>query len=103
MSWSHCGNDSQGRPIGYAHPATCDHPGCNAQIDRGLSYACGGMHGNSEIGCEKYFCGDHLEYTVDDNEDFSTVCEECMVALTTSGDWALHFEDWVIRRIEVKS
>jgi hypothetical protein len=103
MSWSDCGKDSQGRPIGYAHAATCDHPGCNAEIDRGLSYACGGMHGNNEIGCEKYFCGDHLEYTVEHDDEFQSVCEGCMVVLTTSGDWALHAEDWVIRRIEAKS
>lgn len=99
MSWSHCGKDSAGRDIGYAHSATSDQPGCKTVIDRGLSYACGGMHGSTETGCEKYFCSEHLEYTVDDNEDFSTVCEGCMVALTTSGDWALHAKDWVIRRI----
>lgn len=100
MSWSHCGKDSQGRDIGYAHAATCDHPGCEAQIDRGLSYACGGMHGATEHGCEKYFCSQHLEYTVDDGDEFVTVCEPCMVTLTTSGDWALHPEDWIVKRIE---
>ena len=99
MSWSHCGTDSKGRPIGYSHPATCDHPGCGAEIDRGLSYACGGMHGQTEFGCENYFCEDHLEFTVEDGEDMVTVCEGCMVRLTTSGDWALHPEDWVVRRI----
>ena len=102
MSWSHCGKDSTGRDIGYAHSAYCDHPGCDAVIDRGLSYACGGMHGNNEIGCEKYFCADHLEYTVEHDEEFNPVCEGCMVTLTTSGDWALNAEDLVIRRIEVK-
>lgn len=45
MGWGNCGRDSKGRPIGYLHAATCDHPGCDAKIDRGLSYACGQMHG----------------------------------------------------------
>lgn len=65
MGWGSCGTDSQGRPIGYNHSATCDHPGCVKRIDRGLSYACGGMHGDlGGEACEKYFCTDHL-YFVD--------------------------------------
>lgn len=65
MGWANCGTDSKGRPIGYAHEATCDFPGCGRKIDRGLSYACGGMHGEGGVhqddyGCESYFCGDHL-------------------------------------------
>jgi hypothetical protein len=68
VGWANCGEDSKGRPIGYAHPATCDHPGCNAKIDRGLSYACGGMHGEGGVkqddyGCEGYFCPEHLLIT----------------------------------------
>lgn len=63
MGWANCGEDSKGRPIGYAHSAVCDHPGCNKEIDRGLSYACGGMHGDcGGQACEKYFCTDHLFY-----------------------------------------
>ncbi len=64
MGWARCGHDSRGRPIGYAHSARCDHPGCKAKIDRGLSYACGGMHGTSD-GCEDYFCGDHMTHAYD--------------------------------------
>lgn len=99
MSWSHCGKDSAGRPIGYAHAEKCDHPGCNTDIDRGLSFACGGMHGNTEIGCDKYFCETHLEFTVANDGEYIRVCEGCMVTLTTSGDWALHPEDWTVQRI----
>ena len=66
MGWADCGTDSKGRPIGYAHEATCDFPGCDAKINRGLAYACGGMHGEggvrSDYGCEGYFCGQHLIY-----------------------------------------
>lgn len=60
MGWANCGKDSRGRPIGYAHAARCDQPGCDAKIDRGLAYACGGMHGDDEYYCEGYFCGEHL-------------------------------------------
>lgn len=44
MGWADCGVDSNGRSIGYAFDAICDHPECSEQIDLGLSYACGGMH-----------------------------------------------------------
>lgn len=35
MGWANCGTDDLGRPIGYAHAATCDEPGCSKEIDRG--------------------------------------------------------------------
>lgn len=62
MGWADCGKDSEGRPIGYAYGAVCDYSGCNAKIDRGLAYACGGMHGVGECDydCEGYFCPKHL-------------------------------------------
>jgi len=75
MGWADCGTDSEGRPIGYAFPATCDHPGCDTKIDRGLSYACGNMHGNTNFGCEGYFCTEHL-MMVDKDHD-SQLCPEC--------------------------
>ena len=62
MGWAHCGNDSTGRPIGYAIEATCDHVGCDEQIWRGVDSACGGMHGEAEHTCERYFCEEHREY-----------------------------------------
>lgn len=77
MGWSNCGTDSKGRPIGYAFEATCDHPGCNEPIDRGLGYACGGMHGENEYSCEGYFCSEHLYYAEYDDECVC-VCEECV-------------------------
>lgn len=79
MGWANSGTDSTGRPIGYAHEATCDEPGCDAKIDRGLSYACGGMHGE-DPGCEKYFCEKHL-HAPDVDEDHRDAslrfCREC--------------------------
>ena len=59
MGWSDCGDDDLGRPIGYGHEATCDAAGCSAQIHRGLSYVCGGMHGGDGVGCGLYFCTEH--------------------------------------------
>lgn len=60
VGWSYCGEDDLGRPIGYSIEAVCDFPGCEAEIDRGLSYCCGGMHGGGDDGCGRYFCPEHL-------------------------------------------
>lgn len=59
MGWAHCGLDSKGREIGYSIEATCDHPGCDKVINRGLGCVCGDMHGEDEYSCEGYFCGQH--------------------------------------------
>ena len=77
MGWANCGEDSKGRPIGYAHRATCDQPGCKAKIDRGLSYACGGMHGELDWSCEKYFCPTHLSASLLVDGDVQSVCADC--------------------------
>lgn len=81
MGWANCGEDTQGRPIGYAHEATCDFPGCDAKIHRGLAYACGDMHGDDEISCEKYFCEAHRRGEVVTSQgDHKSVCAECETA-----------------------
>lgn len=77
MGWANCGTDSKGRSIGYAHSATCDHPGCNAMIDRGLSYACGGWHGDTEFSCEGYFCPSHLIPVETVDGQCIAVCADC--------------------------
>ncbi|HET99716.1 hypothetical protein LCGC14_0274250 [marine sediment metagenome] len=63
MGWAYCGEDDLGRPIGYCAEACCDFENCYAVIDRGLSYACGGMHGDvgaeGEPACRRYFCEHH--------------------------------------------
>lgn len=83
MGWAY-GKNLEGRDIGYGVEATCDHPGCEAKIDRGLSYLCGGPKWESGEGCGKYFCDDHLGYHFranDDDEDGEEMscqlCEEC--------------------------
>lgn len=60
MGWG-CGVVA-GREVGYSVQAVCDKDGCTAEIDRGLAYCCGGMHGGGEHGCGDYFCPDHLCY-----------------------------------------
>lgn len=37
----------------------CDHPGCGADIDRGLAYRCGGSDLDDTTGCHLFFCSDH--------------------------------------------
>lgn len=75
MGWANCGTDNHGRPIGYAISAACDHPRCNEKIDRGLAHACGGMHGNAEDSCDRYFCASHLVFYLDG--DGQQRCEPC--------------------------
>ena len=85
MGWANCGTDSKGRPIGYAFEAVCDHPGCKAEIDRGLAHACGDMHGSDTYSCEGYYCEDHLLNTVCEGGEIvqgkylstTSVCDSC--------------------------
>lgn len=75
MGWADCGY-YEGRPIGYGTEATCDFPGCEAEIDRGLSYVCGRMHGGDN-GCGGYFCSKHLSWSeIVDNQVCVTCCAE---------------------------
>lgn len=52
--------DGAERHLGYGVKATCDHPCCDVEIDRGLGYLCGDEPGgNGEVGCGRYFCEQH--------------------------------------------
>lgn len=59
MGWSIGFDAHWQRDIGYGVPAWCDHPRCDAAIDRGQSYVCGGEPYGGEKGCGLYFCGTH--------------------------------------------
>lgn len=64
---------------GYGVPAICEHPNCNKEIDRGVSYACGGEP-FSQRGCDMYFCEEHLFYkkvNEDGERVFKPLCERC--------------------------
>jgi hypothetical protein len=93
MGWADCGKDSRGRRIGYAFGGKCDVKGCKERIDRGLSAACGGMHGEEcssdrpdEVYCEGYYCEKHrLDHDCEALRLFgSTRCATC------SHDFDLH-------------
>ena len=60
MSWSIGYDNNWKRDIGYGVPAYCDAPKCMREIDRGLSYVCGGEPYGGEKGCGLYFCSEHL-------------------------------------------
>lgn len=75
MGWSI--GDFNGRDIGYGVPATCDYPNCGAEIDRGLSYVCGGQPYGGEHGCGLFFCQDHLGYS-DNDAVTGQLCERCL-------------------------
>lgn len=63
MGWSIGYDSAWSRDVGYGVPAFCDHPKCNAEIDRGLAYVCGGQEPyGGEHGCGLYFCSEHLAY-----------------------------------------
>lgn len=62
MGWSIGFDPNWQRDIGYGVPATCDHPGCEAVIDRGLAYVCGGEPFGGDAGCGLYFCDHHTHF-----------------------------------------
>ncbi|MBF6333672.1 hypothetical protein [Nocardia transvalensis] len=77
MGWSVGFDPKWNRDIGYGVPAHCDHPGCTAEIDRGLSYVCGGEPYGGDKGCGLYFCDNHLWFSWR-SADGTQLCERCI-------------------------
>lgn len=87
MGWEIGYDSNWDRDIGYGVPAECDHPGCDAQIDRGLAYVCGQEPYGEDAGCGLFFCENHLFFSQpnegghseieDEDEDGTFVCERC--------------------------
>jgi hypothetical protein len=75
MGWAVGYDSNHKRDIGYGVPSLCDHPDCNAEIDRGLSYVCGGDVYGGEYGCGLFFCGKHRHYYGE--ADLPAQCERC--------------------------
>ena len=81
MGWSH-GIDPN-RPegdqdIGYGVDATCDEPGCNVKIDRGLAYVCGSNPFGEPHGCGGFFCEEHRSTYFNQNDVGSPeLCKRC--------------------------
>lgn len=69
MGWSIGYDSNWQRDIGYGVPATCDHPGCGKEIDRGLAYVCARQEPYGGKGCGLFFCEDH--------RDHRGFCERC--------------------------
>jgi hypothetical protein len=79
MGWAAC-DGPNGRLVGYSVRGQCEHHGCEAAINLGLGYACGGMHGENGIDdCSRYFCSEHLVFT-----EVGQRCLECARALQCS-------------------
>lgn len=74
MGWSIGFDEKWQRDIGYGVPAWCDFPGCNEEIDRGLSYVCCSQEPHGGDGCGLYFCEKHHPYFRGDND---AMCSRC--------------------------
>jgi len=106
MGWGVGYDDNWKRDIGYGVPAHCDHPGCTAEIDRGLGYVCGDEPYGGEHGCGLFICVEHQR----SNDKCLQLCQHCAdrrrKELTPSSDhpeWIMHKltdESWQQWRIE---
>ncbi len=76
MGWSVGYDPNWNRDVGYGVPAKCDHPDCDADIDRGLSYVCGGDVYGDEHGCGLFFCDAHLRFAAGSDEQQR--CDNCI-------------------------
>ena len=99
MGWSIGYDQKWKRDIGYGVPAICDHPGCGAAIDRGLSNVCADQTPYGGDGCGLYFCQKHLRY----HDGLGFACERCREDKPTFSptpdtkewvDWKLTHESW---------
>lgn len=91
MGWSIGFDDKWNRDIGYGVPAYCDHPKCMKDIDRGLSYVCGGEPYGGDRGCGLYFCGEHLFYYA----RLPQLCERCAPRIKKPFTPKLEHWQWV--------
>lgn len=67
-----------GRDVGYGVPCTCEYPSCKKKIDRGLSYACGDFPGDTEFGCNGFFCEKHMFSYEDEYGKRHQACDVCV-------------------------
>ncbi len=73
MGWAVGYDSNWNRDVGYGVPATCDHPDCDTEIDRGLGHVCGGDIYGGEEGCGLFFCCGHLSYATGPQQ-----CDRCI-------------------------
>lgn len=100
MGWSVGYDNKHERDIGYGVPAICDSPGCGEEINRGLSYVCGGAAYGGDSGCGLFFCGSHRYFKTDDKLELCAACRDGQPAFKASADtaewinWKLTDESW---------
>lgn len=104
MGWSI--GDFNGRDIGYGVPATCDYPGCGAEIHRGLAFVCGSNAHGGEHGCGLFFCPYHLDYS-DNDEMTERLCERCLApdkdGYVTAFDETPDVPEWINHKLTDES
>lgn len=92
MGWSVGFDATWNRDIGYGVPAYCDHPGCDEEIDRGLSYVCAnGQAYGGQFGCGLYFCGKH--------RNAKGFCGQCSKPRTEPFDAKRDHPDWIRHKL----
>lgn len=99
MGWSLGYDTTWKRDIGYGVPAFCDHPNCNAEIDRGLSHVCGGEPFGGERGCGLYFCEQHLAYY----GRLPQLCERCAPRIKTPFKPSREHPVWIRHKLNDSS
>ena len=99
MNLRNCGRDRDGRKIGYSNSGRCDHQGCCENVSRGLANACGEVHGEDLISCDKYYCIKHIANPIEDAGRFTTICDECRAKLLSSGQW-VDVDGGLIRKVK---
>ncbi len=95
MGWSLGYDEKWKRDIGYGVPAKCDHPGCDEEIDRGLSFVCGNEPYGGEHGCGLYFCSKHHAH----EHQTCDRCERGEAPFEPSDD----VQEWVQHKLTDKS
>jgi hypothetical protein len=78
---------------GYAVTDTCHAFGCEAEINRGMAYLCGGTPGASdENGCGKWFCGDH-HFGPPPSVECDGLCGPCVKAWEDANPYLVAIEE----------
>ena len=90
MGWSLGYDRNWKRDVGYGVPAICDDPECTEEIDRGLSYVCGGEPYGGILAGERYT---QLVYLDHDDGGFK-VERHCKIAGCQRSEEHL---DWMLK------
>ena len=99
MGWAVGYDENWKRDIGYGIPAICDHPDCNEEIHRGLSYVCGGEPYGGYRGCGLYFCEKHLI----PHSKLPQLCERCSPRIKKPFKSKADHIDWVKHKLTDES